>query len=445
MKKWTAIAIAALTVILAGCDERSGTYQPEAYQSDTNRSEAYQSGTYRPTTYLEYAGTINGQGIPIAHFNFLYNQTYETLLFSLAEPRHVDGSEFESEFMVVFDVVEMPDIARFMAIDDELLITPFQKLAWAAELEMELVQMGIDPDFMALSVELAFDAAVELHLVASRAADFGLSVADVDPHSMEMRLYTLQVTLEHPHFDKVAALGFTDEALRQFAELQSLFWLVYHHIADLVVVTDEELEQAFEQHLYENPDFIEEWLASLPAWADPDLWDHGFKREHEWQLRDEYFRGMMEVWRSEAEIVRKIPHADFFEAIITSPENGEAAVFLPQVVDDDDNYDVYDAYNAYADAILGTWELVSITGWGETDLELLGHWAETFFEDGTGEVRSGILSGDFTWSIQENRLIMDDGFQETVVNFRVTGSTFITYDPDSPSYPDDIWTFRRVY
>ena len=414
MKKWIITAIIAVTAILAGCDERTDIYLPEAHP--------------------EYAGTINGEGIPIAHFNIFYNDAYETLLFSLAEPHHT----YEGEFMIVFDVVEVPGISRFMAIDDEPLITPFQKFDGAAELEMEFAQMGIDLDFMAQSIEIAFNSAVELHLVAGRAAEFGLSIADVDPHAIEMQLYTLEVMLEHPHIDVVAALGFTDETLRQFAELQQLYWLVYHYVANLLEVTDEELAQALEQHLYENPDFIEDWLETAPGWAGAEMLEQSFKREHERQLRDEYMRDMMEIWKSEVEIIRKVPYADFFGAIDTSFEYGGVASYLPEPFDDNDNY------ASYADAIVGTWELVSITGWDESDLELLGHWVETYFEDGTGEVRSDIMSSDFTWLIQENRLIMDDGMQVTTVNFYVTDSTFITFDPDSPEYPDGRWTFRRI-
>jgi len=101
------------------------------------------------------------------------------------------------------------------------------------------------------------------------------------------------------------------------------------------------------------------------------------------------------------------------------------------------------SFNHYS--IVGAWELEDITGWGVSDLDNLGNWVETYFEDGTGMVQSGWISGDFTWSIQGNRLtLIIDGWHETTVNFQLTDSTFITYDPDSPEYPVEKWFFRRI-
>jgi hypothetical protein len=145
---------------------------------------------------LSFAGTIDGDRMPIEHFNFYRNQAWQTLVFSFGWPN-----------------------------DDETE-------AWATA--------------------SGFERLTELHLTTRRAAEFGFSVADVDADEVQEHMELLRTMLEAPDFDAIAALGFTNTSFREFVELQMLHELVYRHITDLVTIDEEEMAEAFEQHLIDS-------------------------------------------------------------------------------------------------------------------------------------------------------------------------------------------------
>ena len=97
------------------------------------------------------------------------------------------------------------------------------------------------------------------------------------------------------------------------------------------------------------------------------------------------------------------------------------------------------------DNIVGTWELVYIEGLNEYEFADFPRWVETYFSDGTGIVYMDDAVGDFRWSIDGNRLnLQADGMLDETMNFRVSGSTFITYYPERSDYPKGTWTFIRI-
>ena len=144
---------------------------------------------------LSYAGTINGERIPIEHLSFFQNQAWETLV-------------------------------------------------WGG--------MPASPQTEAWAMELGFDSLLVLHVTAGRAAEFGLSLADVDAEEVESRINTIRMMHDRPDIDMIAAMGFSNASLRRFVELQVLHELVYQHLVETIAVDEEELAEAFEQYLEEN-------------------------------------------------------------------------------------------------------------------------------------------------------------------------------------------------
>jgi len=144
---------------------------------------------------LSYAGTVDGVRMPIEHFNFYQNQAWETLVFWSG----------------------MPDNA--------------ETAAWA--------------------MEIGFEGLVELHLTAIRAAEFGLSLADVDPDEVRESMDAIRAMYERPEIDMIAALGFSNASFRRFVELQVLHGLVHEHVIGLATLDEEEMAEAFEQHMLE--------------------------------------------------------------------------------------------------------------------------------------------------------------------------------------------------
>ncbi|MCL2398071.1 MAG: hypothetical protein FWC93_08415 [Defluviitaleaceae bacterium] len=278
MKKWTVVCILTISIALTGC---VGPEEP------------------REATHPSYAGTIDGIEMPIAHFNFFYNQAFEDLLWAdAAPPEIIDASEFH------WTTVQTLGVERVMAIDDSILLTPFQKFNAVTEFDVELDELGLNLDMMTEAMEIAFNSTVDLHLTINRAEEFGLSTADVyDEHvEMFMMFHNQSLFMSDPN---IAALGFTDETYRQFVTLQILQILVHGHIADYLTppIPEEVLAQAFEQFLDENPEFLTPEVTQIDLeWLEED-----FKRTHEGQLREEYSQEMLEMWRAEAEIVNKIP------------------------------------------------------------------------------------------------------------------------------------------
>ena len=137
---------------------------------------------------LSFAGTIDGERMPIEHLNFYQVQAWQALQWE----GWPDGPQLEM---------------------------------WA--------------------LEIGFDSLQVLHLVTGRAADFGLSVADVDAAEVDRRVAELDR-------DFVTRMGFNNRTFRQFIELQVLHELVFEHITGLVTVDEDEITEAFEQHVDEN-------------------------------------------------------------------------------------------------------------------------------------------------------------------------------------------------
>jgi len=98
--------------------------------------------------------------------------------------------------------------------------------------------------------------------------------------------------------------------------------------------------------------------------------------------------------------------------------------------------------NMNRSSIVGTWELVEITGWDESTVASMGHWVEIYFRDGTGINYIDGQPDDFTWSTRGNSLTLTGGGWDYVLNFRVSRSELITYNPDY--YPEGVWIFRRI-
>ena len=145
---------------------------------------------------LSYAGTVDGERMPVTHLNFYQNQAWDTLLWQIGM---MPGPETEE---------------------------------WA--------------------MEIAYDSLIELHLTASRAADFGFSLADVDADNVDERMDMLRLMHERPDMDVFAAMGFSNRSFRRFVELQALHELVYEHIISMATVDEQEKQEAFEQFWAES-------------------------------------------------------------------------------------------------------------------------------------------------------------------------------------------------
>jgi len=197
-----------------------------------------------------YAGTIDGIGMPMAHFNFYQNQAWEMLVWQFDMPHN-------------------------------------------------------DPETDAWAAEIAFESLIELHLTTSHAADFGLSVDDVDMAEVQEQIATLRLMYNRPDIDVIATLGFTEVTFREFAEMQILHEMVYQHITSLAVITEEEMASAFEQFLSGDVEFAVEWA------GDAELLEIHFKQNYEQQLRNIYFRARLDEWRNAVEIV---PNAELFRS-----------------------------------------------------------------------------------------------------------------------------------
>ena len=255
MKKWTIVCALTMSMALAGC---VGLGEP--------RGEAY------PT----YAGTVDGIGMPMAQLNFFTNQALDMLFFW--------GGAMPDEFATEPVYLENLSPQDWM----QTTVVEFDHMEYMALMEQ--------------AMEMAFDILAEFHLVVNRADEFGISLDDMDDADFERRIAIERLMIyDPPHRNFFETFGFTDETFRQFVEMRVLHDMVFEHIASLAQITEEELAQAFELFLEEEPEMAE-------AWDDNMEWlEDSFRSRHKWQLRIEYFEKRLEIWRNEAEIVRKIP------------------------------------------------------------------------------------------------------------------------------------------
>jgi hypothetical protein len=145
---------------------------------------------------LSYAGTLNGERMPVQHLNFFQNQAWEDLVFFHGWP---PGPETE---------------------------------AWA--------------------MQFAYESLLELHLTTARAEEFGFSLADVSADEIDARLAVIRMMHERPDVDIFAHMGFSDRGLRRFAHLQGLHDLVRQEIMSRVLIDDADLASALEEHLEAN-------------------------------------------------------------------------------------------------------------------------------------------------------------------------------------------------
>ena len=187
MKKWIIIGIFAMLMALVGC---VGSGEP--------RGDAHSS----------YAGTIDGNDMPMAQLNFYANQIWEMLVFW--------GGANPDE--VVTEPVWIEDVSP---------------QDW-----MQITVVEIDPtehmELMEQATEMAFDILVELHLVANRADELDISLDDIDDADFERCVAIKRLMIyDPPHRNLFETFGFTDETFRQFVELQMLYDMVFEHIGNI--------------------------------------------------------------------------------------------------------------------------------------------------------------------------------------------------------------------
>ena len=126
----------------------------------------------------DYAVVIDGIGVPKSHFNFYLNRAH-----------------------------------------DAFLIHP------------EMVTSN-DPN--AQAIEISLDAIIEMHVVTRRAADFGMSIADVDADDVQAHLDFFRTILAGSgDTDPIADMGFTDDEFREFLSLAALHGLMAQEIDEL--------------------------------------------------------------------------------------------------------------------------------------------------------------------------------------------------------------------
>ena len=259
MKKWIAIAILAMPMILVGCANQ-GQGQEEFSPEEMSAN---------------YAGTLNGQGMPIEHFNFYQLLARDLLLF------------WQSANVWDADVAE----SRFVsALPSELLQIP--------EFNPEtVIPDSFDHDLATQSFNIAFARTVALHLTVSHATEFGFSLDDIGDFEVELLMEMIGFTRDPEIF---APLGFTDETFNHFLELKVLQQMVYMHIASLVVIDKSELIRAFEQFLLENEDIVEMFAEAM------DFLETEYKLLRTEEIMYAYILEKLEKWKSEAKIVRFI-------------------------------------------------------------------------------------------------------------------------------------------
>jgi len=151
-------------------------------------------------------------------------------------------------------------------VDGERMSLPqlsfHQNEAWGMLLEE---QWGMTPDqgTFDLAMLIGFESLVDFYVTIGRAADFGLSLADVDAEQVDSRIEFYQMIYNDHEFDIVTSLGFTDATFRRFVELRELQDLVYRHVTELLVITEDALEVAYERHMEEIFFFLKDVLVHI--------------------------------------------------------------------------------------------------------------------------------------------------------------------------------------
>ena len=151
---------------------------------------------------LSYAGTVDGERMPISHLQFYQNQAWRQLTWDWGVNPH-------------------------------------------------------DPWTVELALQIGFDNLVEFNVVVNRAAEFGLSLADVDAQQVEDRI--AEYRMFHDMDDEIIrTLGFSSASYRRFIEMRILYDMVQEHVGNLLVVTEDALAAAYEQHLEDSFLFLTE-------------------------------------------------------------------------------------------------------------------------------------------------------------------------------------------
>lgn len=163
---------------------------------------------------MSFAGTVDGQRIPMSHLNFFWNSwgDNEGLMWEMLQHGIMPGSPEANEFIM----------------------------------------------------ELAWNSVVEQTIVASHAEDMGITLAGENAEMVDEQIETFENWFTHVNeegevlvtsSEMIRALGFSNASFRRFAEQVVLAGLVHDHIVASVELGDEELAEAFAEHLEEHFDY----------------------------------------------------------------------------------------------------------------------------------------------------------------------------------------------
>jgi len=145
---------------------------------------------------LSFAGTVNDERMPIEHFHFFWNEAHEMLAWEFGG---VGGQAFDE-----------------------------------------------------LAMEIGFEGLVELNLAMFQAETLGITLNEEDMEEVAQRAEFYRAINTHSDFDGIAAMGFTNSSFMRFVEMRVLSDRVFEHFAALVEVSEEELEEAYEEFVAEN-------------------------------------------------------------------------------------------------------------------------------------------------------------------------------------------------
>ena len=135
-----------------------------------------------------------------------------------------------------------------------------QNQAWWMLLDWGMMPDNDTADF---ALQIGFENLVDLYVTINRAANFGLSLADVDVEDIENRIAWYQMMFNNEDFDVIASLGFNNTTFRRFIEMRVLQDLVYEHVTEQLEVREDALDAAYEAHLEENFFFLRDFLVHI--------------------------------------------------------------------------------------------------------------------------------------------------------------------------------------
>jgi hypothetical protein len=142
---------------------------------------------------LSFAGTVNGQRIPMAHFRFQFDLVAEGL-----------GQD-----------------------------------AWMFD------QLTIG--------EFSFEQLADLNVVTSRGAEeFGIVLSSQDIANSRIEADAIRASMTFNGVDLIRQMGFSRAGFYRFTEMWTLYHLILEEITGRLEVTDEELSEAYEEFLEEN-------------------------------------------------------------------------------------------------------------------------------------------------------------------------------------------------